>query len=304
MDLGLAAELGLDRLHRQARRLLAAVAAALAHALVDPHLLGRLGQLAALAQAPLLGGALVVVDQHGHAGHGGQLALHVLQLVAVSHLGDRGQGDAAIALGLGRGDHDAGHALELQQPGDGRHVELALGVLAAGHGDGGVVEQPVGHVHPRGHRGADGQRARVMEGAVAQVLDEVRVVGERRQADPLRALAAHLRHAHQLPAAAALVERDHGVAADAHAHELVRRARVEVLCGHPEQKYGVRMGRAAGAVGRALASFFSRQRQPAARCSGSSSRSSTRPRSRATSSAPVVVRTGPPTHAAGAPGVP
>ena len=294
MDLGLAAELGRHRLDGQARGLLAAVAAALAHALVDPHLLGRLGQLAALAQAPLLGGALVVVDQHGHPGHGRQLGLHVLQLVAVAHGGGRGQGHAAVALGLGRGDHHPGDALELEQPGDGGDVQLALGVLAAGHGHGGVVEQAVGHVDPGGHGRPDGQRPRVMESAVAQVLDEVRVVGERSEADPLRPLASHLRHANELPAAPALVQRDHGVAADPHAHQLVRlgagggvvrAARAEVGRAHRQRGAG---------RGPGLGVLLLQQRQPRERLLGHQPRSRARPRSRATSSAPVVVRTGPP----------
>ena len=63
VDLRLAPELGLDRDHAQAARLLAAVAAALADALVDVDLLRRLLDLAALALAALLRGALLVVDQ-------------------------------------------------------------------------------------------------------------------------------------------------------------------------------------------------------------------------------------------------
>ena len=59
----LAAELGLERLDRQAVRLHAAVAAAFAHELVDHDALGRIGILAALAAAALFGGAGLVVDQ-------------------------------------------------------------------------------------------------------------------------------------------------------------------------------------------------------------------------------------------------
>ena len=58
----------------------------------------------------------------------------------------------------------------------------------------------------------------VVERAVAEVLHEVPVVGERGQPDPLGALAAHLGQA-QLVAAAGAVQRDHGVAADAHADQ-------------------------------------------------------------------------------------
>ena len=68
-----------------------------------------------------------------------------------------------------------------------------------------------------------GQRAGVVEGAVAEVLDEVAVLGEGRHADPLRALAAHLRDAGDL-ALPLGVQQHHRVAADAAAHERARRA--------------------------------------------------------------------------------
>ena len=66
---------------------------------------------------------------------------------------------------------------------------------------------------------------------------EVALARERRQADPLGALAAHLRHPEDVTAALAGLERDHRVAADADADELlgadarrgvVRAARAEV----------------------------------------------------------------------------
>ena len=218
VDLRLAAELGLDREHRQAARLLAAVAAALAHALVDPDALGRLGLLAALARAALLGGALLVVDQHGHALDLRQLLLGRQQLRALAQLGDRRKRHALVAARVLGGDDDAAHALELEPAREVGHRQLALDGLAAGHGDVLVVEQLVGDVHAGGHRRAHGQRAGVVEGAVAEVLDEVAVLGERRHADPLRALAAHLRDAGDL-ALALGVEQDHRVAADPAAHE-------------------------------------------------------------------------------------
>ena len=46
---------------------------------------------------------------------------------------------------------------------------------------------------PDDEREADRQRAGVVVGAVAEILEDVRALGERRLADPLRALAAHLR---------------------------------------------------------------------------------------------------------------
>ena len=76
VDRALAAELGLDRRDRHAVRLDAAIAAALADELVDDDALRRIGKLAALAAAALLGGAGLVVEQHRAAGRLAQLALH------------------------------------------------------------------------------------------------------------------------------------------------------------------------------------------------------------------------------------
>src|SRR6187397_207895 len=100
MDLGLAPELGLDRDHAEAARLLATVTAALAHALVDHDVLRRRLELAPLALAPLLGRALLVVDQHGHALHLRELLLGGEQLAAVAYLRDRRQRDPLVAAGV------------------------------------------------------------------------------------------------------------------------------------------------------------------------------------------------------------
>ena len=66
--------------------------------------------------------------------------------------------------------------------GDG---ERALGVLRAGHRDDLVVEQLVGDVHAGRDAGLHGELAGVEEGAVADVLEQVRHVGERGLPDPL-----------------------------------------------------------------------------------------------------------------------
>ncbi len=83
VDGALGAELGLQRDHRDAVRLHAAIAAALAHGRIDEHALVGIGKQAALAAAALLGGAGLVVEQHGDAGHLAQLPLHLLQVAAV-----------------------------------------------------------------------------------------------------------------------------------------------------------------------------------------------------------------------------
>ena len=118
-------------------------------------------------------------------------------------------------------------------------------VLAAGHGDGAVVEDLVGDVAAGRHRGADGQRAGVEVGAVAEVLDEVVGVDERLDADPLRALAAHLRVAGDVPTRSGSISPTMPWQPMPPPTSAPSGTLVPVLWGQPEQKNG-RAGRAAG----------------------------------------------------------
>src|SRR4029453_19409957 len=61
----------------------AAIAAALAHGLVDDHALGRVGIEAALAPPPLLRRAGLVVDDGGNPGNLPELVLQPVELVAM-----------------------------------------------------------------------------------------------------------------------------------------------------------------------------------------------------------------------------
>ena len=151
------------------------------------------GILAALAAAALLGGAGLVVDQHGAAGHLRQLLLHLLQIVAVMdrHAG-RPLGPGGIFPRLVGDDDDALRALGRHLAGDLRHRDVAVIVLAAGHGDGVVEQDLVGDVDAGLDGGADRERARMIVGAVAEILEHVGARGERRLADPVGALGAHL----------------------------------------------------------------------------------------------------------------
>src|SRR5439155_17314767 len=110
VDGALAAELGFERLHRDAVRDDAAVAAAFADQLVDDHPLVGIGISAALAPATFLGGAGLVIDQHGDAGNFGELGLHCHQLVAVMN-GEPLRPILVVGIFVGLvGDHD--HALD------------------------------------------------------------------------------------------------------------------------------------------------------------------------------------------------
>ena len=74
IDGALAAPFGLQRLHRDAIRFHAAIAAALADQFVDDHALVGIGERAALAAAAFFGGAGLVVDQDGAARDRGEFA--------------------------------------------------------------------------------------------------------------------------------------------------------------------------------------------------------------------------------------
>src|SRR5690606_14824515 len=174
VDEALAAELGLQRLHGDAVRLDAAVAAALADELVDDDALVGIRELALLAPAPLLGRAGLVVDQRGDAGDAGKLALYRLELVAVVE-GDarRPRDGCRIFVRLVRDEGDALDAFGPHLPRDHVHREVALVVLAARHGDGIVEQDLVGDVGLRRDGPAQGEDARVVVGAVAEVLEDV-----------------------------------------------------------------------------------------------------------------------------------
>ena len=193
VDLRLAAELASRTgQHGQALGLRAAVAAALADALVDRDARLGLRELAALDRAPLLRRAHLVVDQHGDARRPCASAL-----AATLHRSRRAPGVLVVVTTT------LLDALELEPADELVDGHAALDVLPARHGDGAVVEQLVGDVDAGGDRRADGQRAGVVERAVAEVLEDVLASGERRLADPLRALAAHLREAGDLALAGA-----------------------------------------------------------------------------------------------------
>ncbi len=193
IDLALAPQFGFQRHHRQAVGLLAAVAAALAHGRVDEGALGRVFQLAALAPTTLLGGAGLVIDDHRDALELAQLTLHGIQIAPVMEAGDLRKGLAGrVFVRFVTDQRDAFHAFIGDLPTELIDPQFTVDGLATGHGHRIVIEDLEGDVHPGGYRGAHGQTARVEVGAIAQVLEHVRGVGERRLADPVDALATHL----------------------------------------------------------------------------------------------------------------
>ena len=242
--LGLAPVLRLHRVDRQAVGFRATVPAALAHPLVDQHSLGWRGLLAALALTALLGRALLVVDEDRDAGNGREVLLYRQQLIPAPHLG-RPAGLPPDRLRVVAGDDDARDPLAAQLADKVGQREFADRPLPAGHRHRRVPQQLERDVHPGRDCGAHHQAARVREGPVAYVLDEVRLRHERRHAQPLCPLAAHLAQPGQVAGPVARHQQQHGVTSDAAADECPRahlRGRV-VRAARAEERVRLAIGR-------------------------------------------------------------
>ncbi len=149
------------------------------------------------------------------------------------HRHARGNGARGILVRLVGDDDDLLDALGQHLGDDHRHRHAAVERLPAGHRNSIVVEDLVRHVDAGCSRGADRQAAGVDVGAVAEVLEHVRGLGERRLADPVGALPAHLGEAFggAVHPVRHVVAADAGVGARALRHDgrrVVRAARAEV----------------------------------------------------------------------------
>ena len=216
----------------------AAIAAAFADQLVDDDALVGIGEGVALAAAAFFGGAGLVVDQHRDAGNFGKLLLHRDQIVAVMD-GEalRPFGAGRIFVGLVGDDDDALGAFGCDLARHLRHRQAAVIGLAAGHRHRVVEQDLVGDVGVGGDGGADRHVAGMVIGAVAEILENVVAVGERRLADPVGAFAAHMGVAERR----AVHPLRHVMAADAR------------IGAHAFRHHGRRIVRAAGAeIGNAL----------------------------------------------------
>ena len=198
MDARLASELGVHRLDAHAVRLLAAIAAAFAHTLVDDDDLSRLIGLATAARAAQLSGAFLIVQQHGGTRDRGQHTLCLIQTVAVPDFGATRQLHGIEARRVVGGDDDLVDAIGEQLGDHIDHRHFALDGLTTRHRGVGVAQQLEGDVDSGRCSIADRQAARVRIGTVAHVLEDVLGFGKGRHADPLRALGTHVRAHHHI----------------------------------------------------------------------------------------------------------
>ena len=204
---------------------------------------------------PQFGRALLVVHEHGHPRDTGELLLNLGQPVTVEHPHPPRQPDAAILLRLVGGHHHARHPFGEEFAHQGRHCQPPDRRLATGHGDRVVVQQLVGDVRARRYRRPDREDARVMEGAIAEVLEQVRDADERGHADPGSTLAAHLAEPEDIADPLCRHHQRDGVAADARTDEravrdrrrsIVRASRTEVGGARQDRQHRPGVGTAGG----------------------------------------------------------
>ena len=159
--------------------------------MVDHHPFGGRCEGAPPSGPPELGRALLVVDEHGHAGNATELILDLDDPRPIVDLDLIGELDVAVATGVLGGDDDLGHAdgvEECDQLGD---PECGRGVLSAGHGHRAVEEDLERHVLAGRDAVLHRQLAGVEEGSIAVVLEQVIGLDERLHPDPLGTLVAH-----------------------------------------------------------------------------------------------------------------
>ena len=171
-----------------------AVAATLAHRLVNHQPLGGLRQPAVFAAAAFFGGTHLVVNQHRHAFDFAQFALHHVQQAAVVQA-HRWRQAAFVCVTRQVFGHqrNALHALGGQLLRNHWHGQSAVHRLSACHGHGIVVQNFVGDIDLGGDGCAYGHGTRMKIGAVAQVLKHMIQFGKSRLTDPGRALTTHVR---------------------------------------------------------------------------------------------------------------
>ena len=192
VDLAFPPKLRFLRHHRQAIRFDRTVATAFTDEIIDHDELVRVFELAALATAPFLRGAGLRVDKHSDARYLAQFPLHAVEFAAVRNGRSCREIARAEELGFVGNNSDAIDALGAHRMGDTLHGQWAVDRLATRHCDRVVVQDLVSDVGAGGDRLPDRQRARMVERAIAEILEDVLTAIELRARNPVDAFAAHL----------------------------------------------------------------------------------------------------------------
>ena len=163
------------------------------------------------------------MDEDGDAAHRSEHCERLVEPAAIPDLDARGERASRMSIGVVAGDDHPGDAFEQQHRGEVGHRHLAFGVLTAGHRDGAVVEKFVGDVDAGCDRRSHGERTRMEERAVAEVLHQMVACDEGGHADPLSALGAHAGQSDDVADTIRIHHRHHRMAPDPAADEGARR---------------------------------------------------------------------------------
>ena len=139
-----------------------------------------------------------------------KLALQHVHLRPVVETGQRREIAARDTVQIISDEGDPLHAFRVAAVRDTCRRQLAVHRLAAGHRNRVIVQDLEGDVGFGSHRLADGERAGMEPGAVADILEDVPVAVEPAGADPAAAFAAHLAGIFGIP----VHQRDQEMAAD------------------------------------------------------------------------------------------
>src|SRR3984885_3723587 len=179
VDTPLAPEFRFHGLERPAIGDASAISAAFADLGIDEGALGRVGPFAALAQAPPLGRAGLVVQDDRHALEFAKFTLRLIHRVAMAKAHAVGQRDAGVALRVVRHERHFLYALRGKLLEDLNRRHAALDRLPSRNREEAVEEDLVGDRNIGGERLADRERPRMRVGAVADIGEHVVLFGER-----------------------------------------------------------------------------------------------------------------------------
>ena len=151
--------LGFDGIQAHAVRLPDAIAAAFADLFIDHHTQRGLFQLSPRTQTPLLGRALLVVDNGGYTGHLLEVTQNFGKRVTMTEIRIRRERGTILVFRyiVGKDDYFP-DALSLQLVRQRRDRQRAANVLAPGHGHGAVVQNLVRNIHVRRHASPQSKR--------------------------------------------------------------------------------------------------------------------------------------------------
>ncbi len=211
VDGALAPEFGFQRLHRDAVRLHRAIAAAFADRGIDDHAALRILQRSPFTTPAFFGSARLHEHDGGSALHFAQRFHDGVELIAMRGLGAGRDIGGRIGIGIFRNQVDVADAFAVELEGDLLRRQFAVDMLAAGHRGRIVIEDLVGDVGAGRDGLPDRKTAGVEIGAVAEIGENVLLVGKRRDTHPRHALAPHM----GVGLGVAIHPQRHEVAADA-----------------------------------------------------------------------------------------